>query len=53
MGLDIGDNDGFFWFNFKIEGVSQGNAEIHLSLTYDTGNFFNNYSFAGGGPSDC
>jgi len=53
MGLGIGDNDGFSWFNFKIQSVSQGDAEIRLSLTYGTGNFFNNDSFASGRPSDC
>jgi hypothetical protein len=53
MGLNIGDNDGFSWFHFKIQGVSQGDAEIRLSLTYGTGNFFNNDSFDSGRPSDC
>ena len=53
MGLSIGDNDGFFWLTFKIQGVSQGDAEIRLSLPYDTGNFFNNDSFVSGRSSDC
>ena len=53
MGLDIGSNDGFSWFNFKTQGVSQGDAEIRLSPTYDARNFFNNDSFVSGRPSDC
>ena len=53
MGLDIGSNDGFSWFNAKIQSFSQRDTEIRLSLTYDAGNFFNNDSFVGGGPSNC
>jgi hypothetical protein len=53
MGLGIGNNVGFSWFNYKIQGVSQGNAEIRLSHTYDADNFFNNDYFVGGRPSDC
>ena len=53
MGLNIGNNDGFSWFNFKIQSISQGDAEISLSLTYDLGIFFNNDSSVSGRSSYC
>jgi len=53
MGLNNGDSDGFSWFNFKVQIISQGNAEIRLSLTYDIGIFFNNDSSVSGRPPAC
>ena len=50
MGLNNGDSDGFSWFNFKVQIISQGNAEIRLSLAHDIGIFFNNDCSVSGRP---
>ena len=47
-----GNSDGFSWFNFKVQIISQGDAEIGLSLTYDISIFFNNDSSVSGRPPD-
>jgi len=53
MGLNNGVSDGFSWFNFKVQIVSQGDAEIGLSLTYDISIFFNNDSSVSGRSPAC
>jgi hypothetical protein len=53
MGLNNGDSDGFPWFNFKVQIISQGDTEIRLSLTHDIAIFFNNDSSVGGRSPAC
>jgi hypothetical protein len=53
MGLNSGDSDSFSWFNFKVQIISKGDAEIRLWLTYNIGIFFNNDSSVSGRPPAC
>jgi len=53
MGLNNGDSDGFSWFNFKVQIISQGDAEIRLSITYGIDFFFNNDFSVNSRSSDC
>jgi len=53
MGLNNGDGDGFSWFNFEVQIVSKGDAEIRSSITYGIGIFFNNDSSVSGRSPAC
>jgi len=53
MGLNNGDNDGFFGFNFKVQIISQGDTEIRLLPAHGISNIFYYDHFTGGRSSDC